>query len=76
MTTQQIHESLKGLSAESIIEKVKEAGFPTDNAFAEALWHGLSGNRNKFPNITSGQAAEIYRACGYEPFAGFPLQRA
>ena len=38
----------------------------------EELWHLLSGPR---PGIPVKVAGEIYRELGYQPFAGYPLQK-
>lgn len=74
--TEKHHAALSGKSADELVAAIQAAGCPTDNAFAEAVWHGLSGNKNRFPGINTETGSEIYQRCGYMPYAGFPLQKA
>jgi hypothetical protein len=55
---------------EIVAEAVKRR-HPTGDDFAEALWRW--SNRNSTP---TDFACHVMRAAGYEPFQGFPLQRA
>lgn len=54
-----------------LVRRIQEEGCPTSNAFAEALWHLLSGNHG----IPQQDALFVYTKCGYLPFKGLPLQR-
>lgn len=45
-------------------------GHPTEGPLAWAIWQ-VSARLS----LTSKQTAEWMRACGYQPFAGYPLQR-
>lgn len=48
----------------------KELNYPVVGEFADKLWELLSGGE-----VADYQAARVYRACGYEPFMGYPLTR-
>ena len=49
-----------------------DLGHPTTGEFALSLWFACSGTGG----LSVKEAKRVYEACGYEPFAGFPLTRA
>jgi hypothetical protein len=49
----------------------RELGRPKTGEFAFKLWQLLSKD---FP-FPVRQSKQIYEACGYEPFRGYPLTR-
>jgi len=54
-----------------IVTAAKELNRPTQGEFAEKLWRLCSGN-----NMPHADAKHLYEACGYIPFAGYPLTKA
>lgn len=62
---------MDALTKDTIVSAAKELGHPTTGEFAEALWRLCSG----IYGLTPSQAANLYRECGYQPFAGYPLTR-
>ena len=54
---------------EDIVLKASELGHPTEGPFAD-LWRLASGSL-----VPIDMASNLYKDCGYEPFAGYPLVR-
>lgn len=57
------------LDIAAIARDAWERGRPTDDEFAEHLWHAS----NHMPVC---DAREMMKAAGYIPFEGFPLKRS
>lgn len=55
---------------ELLVVAAKELGHPITGQFAVKLWELCSGNR-----LHVETAKQLYLACGYEPFCGYPLTR-
>ena len=72
-STQDAYDELKPLDRDAFVARVKAEGCPCDTAFAEAVWHALSGNKRAV--FGPAVAADIYAELGYVPFSGFPLKR-
>jgi hypothetical protein len=57
------------LAWDTIVAAAKELDCPTEGDFAQSLWilcNGICG-------LNSQEAAQLYRECGYVPFANYPL---
>jgi hypothetical protein len=57
------------LAWDAIVAAAKELGNPTQGEFATSLWILCSGHYG----LNVADATRLYRACGYVPFAGYPL---
>ena len=55
-----------------IVRWLRAAGRPTRDARAAGFWRIVSGHWA----IRGDQGAALYRAAGYKPYCGFPLERA
>lgn len=56
----------------TVVRAAEALGRPTDGPFAASLWESLSHYQAPLP---CAKAAQVYRDCGYIPFAGYPLSR-
>jgi hypothetical protein len=56
---------------QKLINRLAKAGYPTTGEDAAELWRTLSSDHLFEPS----ESAKLYRKLGYEPFAGYPLQR-
>lgn len=56
---------------ETIVAAAKQLGSPSEGEFAQNLWILCSGQWG----LDKAKAAKLYRECGYEPFAGYPLKQ-
>lgn len=57
--------------ATDYIEAAEALNYPTDGPFAEELWRLCSSQHG----LPVQDAVELYLACGYIPFSGYPLAR-